>query len=167
MSSLERSRIPLRYMATGGNEEIIRDVPGRWSRCVYMRSKKVKDIPAEEVEKALQLGKTTPAEVEAIWRLTSMPTFEERFVVHPIEQRRRSISPSQCSIRCRATIRIRKGAVGVALAIVFEEQPVLQNRKKHKTAVEYLFNARSCLARLPARNGGIDIGCFIDARRGS
>ena len=54
MSSLERSRIPLRYMASllsGGNEEIIRDVYKKLVAVrVYMRSKKVKDIPAEEVQ---------------------------------------------------------------------------------------------------------------------
>jgi nitrate reductase / nitrite oxidoreductase, beta subunit len=53
---------------------------------VYMRAKKVKDIPQDEVERALREGKTTAAEVEAIFRLTSLPTFEERFVVPPMER---------------------------------------------------------------------------------
>jgi len=90
MSSLERSRIPLRYMASllaGGNEQTIRDVYRKLVAVrVYMRSKHVKDIPAEEVQRALTEGKTTPAEVEAIHRLTSLPTFEERFVVPPMER---------------------------------------------------------------------------------
>jgi nitrate reductase / nitrite oxidoreductase, beta subunit len=38
------------------------------------------------VEKALAEGRTNGAEVEAIWRLTSLPTFEERFVVPPMER---------------------------------------------------------------------------------
>jgi nitrate reductase beta subunit len=90
MSSLERSRVPLRYMASllaGGNEETIRDVYNKLVAVrVYMRAKKVKDIPAEEVERALAQGKTNAAEVEAIFRLTSLPTFEERFVVPPMER---------------------------------------------------------------------------------
>ena len=90
MSSLERSRVSLRYMASllsGGNEELIKDVYRKLVAVrVYMRSKKVKDIPEEEVQRALADGKTTAAEVEAIWRLTSMPTFEERFVVPPMER---------------------------------------------------------------------------------
>jgi len=90
MSSLERSRIPLRYMASllsGGNEEIIRDVYRKMVAVrVYMRAKKVKDIPQDEVERALREGKTNAAEVEAIFRLTSLPTFEERFVVPPMER---------------------------------------------------------------------------------
>ncbi len=90
MSSLERSRISLRYMASllsGGNEEIIREVYRKLVAVrVYMRAKKVKDIPEEEVQRALTEGKTTAAEVEAIFRLTSLPTFEERFVVPPMER---------------------------------------------------------------------------------
>ena len=90
MSSLERSRISLRYMASllsGGNEQIIRDVYRKLVAVrVHMRAKHVKDIPAEEVERALAEGKTNAAEVEAIWRLTSLPTFEERFVVPPMER---------------------------------------------------------------------------------
>jgi len=117
MSSLERSRIPLRYMASllsGGNEEIIRDVYRKMVAVrVYMRSKKVKDIPAEEVEKALQLGKTTPAEVEAIWRLTSMPTFEERFVVPPMERETAVDSLFPVLDPVSRNYPIRKGAVGV------------------------------------------------------
>jgi len=91
MSSLERSRIPLRYMASllsGGNEDIIREVYRKLVAVrVYMRAKKVKgDIPADEVEMALAEGKTNAAEVEAIWRLNSLPTFEERFVVPAMER---------------------------------------------------------------------------------
>src|SRR5207245_37909 len=52
MSSLERSRISMRYMAsllTGGNEQIIRDVYRKLVAVrVFMRAKKVGDIPADE-----------------------------------------------------------------------------------------------------------------------
>ncbi|MBV1699821.1 MAG: nitrate reductase subunit beta, partial [Hyphomicrobiales bacterium] len=90
MSSLERSRVPLRYMASllaGGNEQVIREVYKKLVAVrVYMRAKKVKDIPEEEVKRALAEGNTTAAEVEAIFRLTSLPTFEERFVVPAMER---------------------------------------------------------------------------------
>jgi nitrate reductase beta subunit len=90
MSSLENSRVSLRYMASllsGGNEKIIREVYRKLVAVrVYMRAKKVKDIPEDEVERALAEGKTSAAEVEAIWRLTSLPTFEERFVVPAMER---------------------------------------------------------------------------------
>jgi nitrate reductase beta subunit len=117
MSSLERSRISLRYMASllsGGNEDIIRDVYKKLVAVrVYMRSKKVKDIPEEEVQRALAEGKTTAAEVEAIWRLTSLPTFEERFVVPPMERETAvdSLFPQLDPVS--RNYPIRKGEVGV------------------------------------------------------
>ncbi|MCL4508467.1 MAG: nitrate reductase subunit beta, partial [Chloroflexi bacterium] len=37
-----------------------------------------------EVEEALRQGQTTPEEAEAIFRLTSRPTLDERFVVPPM-----------------------------------------------------------------------------------
>jgi nitrate reductase / nitrite oxidoreductase, beta subunit len=116
MSSLERSRISLRYMASllsGGNEEIIREVYRKLVAVrVYMRAKKVKDIPEEEVQRALTEGKTTAAEVEAIFRLTSLPTFEERFVVPPMERDTavESLFPSLDPVS--RNYPVRKGAVG-------------------------------------------------------
>ena len=116
MSSLERSRIPLRYMASllsGGNEEIIRDVYKKLVAVrVYMRSKKVKDIPQEEVQRALAEGKTTAEEVEAIWRLTSMPTFEERFVVPAMERETAVESLFPALDPVSRNYPVRKGAVG-------------------------------------------------------
>jgi nitrate reductase beta subunit len=48
---------------------------------LYKRAQRVKDIPEDEVQQALAIGKTTPEEVEAIFNLTSLPTMEERFVI--------------------------------------------------------------------------------------
>lgn len=88
ISSLERARMPLRYMASlfaAGNEEVVAAVYRKMIAVrLYMRSQKVRDVPAAEVQQALELAQTTPEEVEAIFRLTSLPTFEERFVVPPL-----------------------------------------------------------------------------------
>ncbi|MCC6608770.1 MAG: nitrate reductase subunit beta [Burkholderiales bacterium] len=90
LSALEKSRVPLRYMASlfsAGNEEIIRKVYRKLVAVrVYMRAQRVKDIPEAEVQKALAEGGTDAREVEAIFRLTSLPTFEERFVVPAMER---------------------------------------------------------------------------------
>jgi nitrate reductase beta subunit len=51
---------------------------------IYKRSKKVKDVSEAEAEQALAQGKTSPEEAEAIFRLTSLPTFDERFLVPPM-----------------------------------------------------------------------------------
>jgi nitrate reductase / nitrite oxidoreductase, beta subunit len=88
LSSLERARVPLRYMSSlfaAGNEQEVAQVYRKLIAVrIYMRSQRVKDIPEAEVRDALTQGHTTPEEVEAIFRLTSMPTFEERFVIPPM-----------------------------------------------------------------------------------
>jgi nitrate reductase beta subunit len=85
LNSLEKARIPVRYMASlfsAGNEEIIKEVYRKNIAVrLYKRAQRVKDIPEDEVQQALAIGKTTPEEVEAIFNLTSLPTMEERFVI--------------------------------------------------------------------------------------
>jgi nitrate reductase beta subunit len=88
LSSLEKARMPLRYMASlfaAGNEEVVAAVYRKLIAVrVYMRSQRVQDVSEAEVQQALTQGQTTPEEAEAIFRLTSLPTFEERFVIPPM-----------------------------------------------------------------------------------
>ena len=49
-----------------------------------MRAKTVNDVPESQVQQALSQAGTTPEEAEAIFRLTSLPTYDERFVVPPM-----------------------------------------------------------------------------------
>jgi len=88
LSSLERARVPLRFMANlfaAGNEDVVAAVYRKLIAVrVYMRSKKVRDVSQAEADQALATGSTTAEEAEAIFRLTSLPTFEERFVVPPL-----------------------------------------------------------------------------------
>jgi nitrate reductase beta subunit len=88
LSSLERARVPLAYMASlfsAGNMEAVAAVYRKLIAVrIFMRSKRVNDVPAAEVEDALRAGRTTADEAEAIFRLTAMPTLEERFVVPPL-----------------------------------------------------------------------------------
>jgi nitrate reductase / nitrite oxidoreductase, beta subunit len=87
-SSLESARLPLRYLASlfsAGDEEMIaavyrKMIAGR----VYKRAQTVGDIAHEQAERAVQLGGTNPEEIEAIYRLTSLAGFEERFVIPPM-----------------------------------------------------------------------------------
>jgi nitrate reductase beta subunit len=85
LNSLEKARIPVRYMASlfsAGNEEIIKEVYRKNIAVrLYKRAQRVKDITEDEVLQALAIGKTTPEECEAIFNLTSLPTMEERFVI--------------------------------------------------------------------------------------
>jgi nitrate reductase beta subunit len=88
LSSLERARMPIKYMASlfsAGSTDLLSAVYRKLIAVrIFMRGKRVNDVPEAEVQQALAQGNTTPKEAEAIFRLTSMPTFEERFVVPPL-----------------------------------------------------------------------------------
>lgn len=90
LSALEQARLPLRYLAnlfSAGNLEIVKEVYRKLIAVrIYMRHQKVGDISEQEVQEALRQGKTDPEEAEAIFRLTALPTFDERFVVPPLGQ---------------------------------------------------------------------------------
>ena len=88
--SLESARIPIKYMAAllaGGNEEIVASAYKKLLALrIYKRAESVGDIGKAEAEKAIQEARTTPEELEAIYRITSLPTFEERFVIPPFRR---------------------------------------------------------------------------------
>jgi nitrate reductase beta subunit len=70
---------------SAGNEEVVAEVYRKlFAVRVAMRAKTAGDVTQEEVDAALASGKTWAEEAEAIFRLTSMPTFKERFVLPPL-----------------------------------------------------------------------------------
>ncbi len=79
--------MPIRYMASlfaAGNEEVVAAVYRKlFAVRAYMRSQRAKDVPEAELRRCFSDGRTTAEEAEAIYRLTALPTFEERFVVPP------------------------------------------------------------------------------------
>jgi nitrate reductase / nitrite oxidoreductase, beta subunit len=89
-SSLESARLPLRYMAnlfTAGDEEQIAAVYRKLIAVrIFKRAQTVGDIPADRVAKILSEASTTPEEVEAIYNLTSLAGFNERFVIPPFSR---------------------------------------------------------------------------------
>jgi nitrate reductase beta subunit len=88
LSSLEKARMPIKYMASmfsAGNVQEVEDVYRKLIAVrIFKRAQTVKDYQQADVDAALSQGKTTAEEVEAIFRLTSLPTYEERFVVPPL-----------------------------------------------------------------------------------
>lgn len=88
LTSLENARAPLRYMAelfSAGNEDVVAEVYRKLIAVrVHKRAEKVGDVTREEAQEALELGNLTAEEAEAIFRLTALPSFEERFVVPPL-----------------------------------------------------------------------------------
>ncbi len=90
--ALEQARVPLRYMASlfaAGNERVVASVYRKLLAVrLYKRAEKVGDVDPAVLEGALAEADTTPEEAEAIYRLTSMPTFQERFVLPPFARER-------------------------------------------------------------------------------
>ncbi|MCP4542955.1 MAG: nitrate reductase subunit beta, partial [Chloroflexi bacterium] len=89
-SSLESARVPLRFMAAlfaGGpeNEDVVAQVYKKLIAVrLYKRAEAVGDISSQEVTQALSEAQMTAEEAEAIYRLTSLATFRDRFVIPPM-----------------------------------------------------------------------------------
>jgi len=86
-SSLEVARVPIQYMAallSAGNEKIVEGALKKLMALrIYKRSETVGDIPGEQARRALEEGGAAPEELEEIYRLTSLVTFEQRFAIPP------------------------------------------------------------------------------------
>jgi nitrate reductase / nitrite oxidoreductase, beta subunit len=91
-SSPEAARLPLRYMAAllaAGNEGIVASVYRKLAALrTYQRSKTVGDISAEQARRDMEEAQSGPEELEAVYRLTSLSAFEERFVIPPFLRER-------------------------------------------------------------------------------
>ncbi len=84
---VETARLPMKYLAslfTAGDEEKVRNVLRKLLAVkIHRRDATVGDLPKEEVEEALRIGRTSASEADNIFRLTSLATFNERFVIPP------------------------------------------------------------------------------------
>lgn len=84
---MESARLPVKYLAqllSAGDEEAVLKVYKKLLAIrIYKRLETVGDIPAGEGKLALEEAKITPEEVDAIYRMTSLAAFEERFVILP------------------------------------------------------------------------------------
>ena len=85
---LEESRIPIKYMAnlfSAKNEDVIKTV---YKKLIavrsYMRAKNMDKRPSDQTIDFLQKFNLTKNDAEEIYRLTSLPTYEERFVIPPM-----------------------------------------------------------------------------------
>ncbi len=85
--SIERGRIPIRYLArlfAAGNESHVREVLRKMIAIrLHRRQVTVGDMDEHGVGEALREAGIDTQEAEAIYRLTSLPTFADRFEVPP------------------------------------------------------------------------------------
>jgi len=87
---IEQSRVPMKFLANlfgAGHESKVRyalrkQKAVRW----YRRALTVGDVEMSTAERMLREADSSPEEAEAIYRLTSLCTFEERFVIPPMHR---------------------------------------------------------------------------------
>ncbi|NOK63943.1 MAG: nitrate reductase subunit beta [Chloroflexi bacterium AL-W] len=88
--SLDRARVPLKYMArlfAAGNTAHVRTVYEKLLAIrLFKRAEQVGDIAMTRIEGMLAQVGLTPQQCEEIYRLTSLPTFDERFVIPPMHR---------------------------------------------------------------------------------
>jgi nitrate reductase beta subunit len=84
-TTLDKARLPMRYLASlfsAGDESRIRSVLEKMLAVrMYRRAKEVDDITPEQVKVLLDKTGLTEKECEEIYRITALPTFEDRFVI--------------------------------------------------------------------------------------
>jgi len=87
-SSLENARLPLQYMArllAAGNEApVIAAYRKMIAVRLYKRAETVGDVSDGKVAAALSGAGLSAKDAEAIYRLTSLVTYQERFVIPPM-----------------------------------------------------------------------------------
>ena len=86
-NSLEKARLPIQYLAnlfSGGNEEVIEKILRKMLAVrIYKRRESVEGIIDDATLAMVESADTTPEEIEAIYRMTTLPTIAERFVYPP------------------------------------------------------------------------------------
>ena len=86
-NNLDNARLPIRYLAnlfSGGNEEPIRNILRKMLAVrILKRRQSVEGEVDEQTERILSFAGTDLDEAEDIYRLTTLPNLEERFVLPP------------------------------------------------------------------------------------
>lgn len=87
---IDEARVPMKFLANlfgAGHEAKVRYALGKQKavRC-YRRAVTVGDIDRASAERLLREADCTVDEAEAIYRLTSLCTFEDRFVIPPMQR---------------------------------------------------------------------------------
>jgi len=88
--SLDKARVPMKYMArlfAAGHEGHVRKTYEKLLTVrMYKRAEQVGDIRKADVDGMLKETGLTGQMCEEIYRLTSLPTFDERFVIPPLHR---------------------------------------------------------------------------------
>jgi len=90
LGQMDRHRLPIQYMASlfgGGNEGVVRYALEKQQAVrLYRRQKTVGDLDEHLVREALAQADCDEQQAEAIYRLTSLATVDDRFVIPPMHR---------------------------------------------------------------------------------
>ncbi|MEN8235852.1 MAG: nitrate reductase subunit beta [Actinomycetota bacterium] len=86
-NGLEKARLPIQYLAnlfSAGNEEVIEKILRKMLAVrIYKRRESVEGSIDDATLAMVESADTTPEEIEAIYRMSTLPTVAERFVFPP------------------------------------------------------------------------------------
>jgi len=87
---IDQSRVPMQFLASlfgAGHEGKVRYALGKQKAVrIYRRAVTVGDIDMPTAERVLREAECSPEEAEEIYRLTSLCTFDDRFVIPPMHR---------------------------------------------------------------------------------
>jgi nitrate reductase beta subunit len=91
-SALEDARVPIRYLAhmfSAGNEApVVAALRKMIAARLFNRWRSVGDVARADVDRAIAEAQTSPREIDAMYHMTAIAPFSERFVVPPFLRER-------------------------------------------------------------------------------
>ncbi|OGW49379.1 MAG: nitrate reductase subunit beta [Nitrospirae bacterium RBG_19FT_COMBO_42_15] len=107
-NDIDKMRIPVKFLAnllSAGNEKIvIESLKKQMAVRIYWRQKRVGDIGEKAVKSALSSSGLTPQDCEDIYRLNSLATYKERFVIPETHRESKSTVDPRTMYEKRGTV---------------------------------------------------------------
>ncbi|MBI3754639.1 MAG: nitrate reductase subunit beta, partial [Deltaproteobacteria bacterium] len=107
-NEIDKMRIPVKFLAnlmSAGNERVVvESLKKQMAVRIYWRRKRVGDISESEVKKALDQTGLTLQDVEDIYRLNSLATYKERFVISETHRESKTTVDPRMMYEKRGTI---------------------------------------------------------------
>ncbi|MBX7244481.1 MAG: nitrate reductase subunit beta [Candidatus Sumerlaeaceae bacterium] len=105
--TLDKSRMPIKYMArlfSAGNVDVVNaSLRKLLAVRFHKRAQQLGDIPADEVRRVMHEAGLDEEAAEAIYRLTALPTQEDRYVLPPLQREEAvagTCNPELCKGSC-------------------------------------------------------------------
>ncbi|MEK7679052.1 MAG: nitrate reductase subunit beta, partial [Deltaproteobacteria bacterium] len=107
-SEIEKMRVPVRYLAnllSAGNEQIIiESLKKQMAARLYRRQQRIGDVGEAAVKTALSATGLTPHDCDEIYKLVSLATYQERFVIPETHRETKSTVDPRTMYEKRGTV---------------------------------------------------------------